>query len=149
MTASEQKWAERIEGWRESGLTSEQFSKGREFRASVLRNWAYKLGRTTRRRPRDETPELRIVRVVRRTVETPTTAGPPMPTKARAPVLATSAVAAPASAPAPATTASAHSNGDSSLGIDVGAVHVVVRPGFDRGTLVALLDVLAVQGGGR
>src|SRR5665213_2768015 len=63
MTATEQKWAERVESWRESGLTSEQYSDGRGFSANGLRHWAYKLGKTERRRPTVEVPEVRIVRV--------------------------------------------------------------------------------------
>jgi hypothetical protein len=57
----------RVESWRESGLTSEQYSDGRGFSASGLRHWAYKLGRTERPRPTVEVPDVRIVRVVRAT----------------------------------------------------------------------------------
>ena len=141
MTATEQKWAERIDGWRESGLTSEQFSEGRAFSANGLRHWAYKLGKTKRRRPGVEAPEVRIVRVVRAAAETPAatmvgTTGAP-------------AATAPAPTPAPMVAAMSATHVDSSLGIEVGAVRVVVQPGFDRATLMAVLDVLAVRGGGR
>jgi hypothetical protein len=100
MTATEQKWAERVESWRESGLTSEDFSDGQGFSASGLRHWAYKLGRTERPRPTVEIPDVRIVRVVRATAgagsvaeapalaATPTAMPAKMPTSARATPLA-------------------------------------------------------------
>src|ERR1022692_3689886 len=116
MTATEQKWAERVESWRESGLTSEQYSDGRGFSANGLRHWAYKLGKTERRRP---------------TVEGPVAAAPPE--------------AATAPTPASMAASSAPTHADPSLGIEVGPVRVVVRPGFDRATLVAVLDVLAAH----
>jgi hypothetical protein len=159
MTATEQKWAERVESWRESGLTSEQYSDGRGFSASGLRHWAYKLGRTERPRPTVEVPDVRIVRVVRATagagpvVEAPALAATPtaipakMPTPARAAPLA---AAAPKAATAQTLTSMAASSepahADPSLGIEVGPVRVVVRPGFDRATLMAVLEVLAVRG---
>lgn len=61
--------AERIDSWRESGLTSEQYSDGRGFSANGLRHWAYKLGKTERRRPMVQVPEVRSLRVVRGTAE--------------------------------------------------------------------------------
>jgi hypothetical protein len=119
MTATEQKWAERIAAWRESGLTSEKFSEGREFSAHGLRQWAYRLGLTERRRRK---PKVRIARVVR--------AAAPAPTDAkeitRDPV--------PAQAP---------------LIVEFDGARVVVRPGFDRATLAVLLEVLVARGGAR
>jgi hypothetical protein len=162
MTATEQKWAERVESWRESGLTSEQYSDGRGFSANGLRHWAYKLGKTERRRPTVEVPEVRIVRVVRATAEagpvaevpalaaTPTAIPAKMPTPARAaPLAAARPEAATAPTPASMAASSAPTHADPSLGIEVGPVRVVVRPGFDRATLVAVLDVLAAHGGTR
>jgi hypothetical protein len=158
MTATEQKWAERVEGWRESGVTSEQYSDGRGFSANGLRHWAYKLGKTKQRRPTVEVPEVRIVRVVRATAEAGPVAEVPalaatataipakMPTLARAAPLA---AAPPEAATAPTPASSAPTPADPSLGIEVGPVRVVVRPGFDRATLVAVLDVLAAHGGTR
>lgn len=158
MRATEQKWAERIESWRESGLTSEQYSDGRGFSANGLRHWAYKLGKTERRRPTVEVPAVRIVRVVRGTAEAGPVAEVPMPTAIPA-KMPTSGRAAPlAAAPTEAATAptpvsmaasSAPRHADPSLGIEVGPIRVVVRPGFDRATLVAVLDVLAAHGGTR
>jgi hypothetical protein len=45
MTATEQKWAERVRAWRESGQTARAFSTGRDFSAGGLRHWAYRLKR--------------------------------------------------------------------------------------------------------
>src|SRR4051812_11662858 len=137
MTATEQKWAERVEGWRESGLTSEQYSDGRDFSANGLRHWAYKLGKTKRRRPGLEVPEVRIVRVVRATAE----AGPATEVPARAetptatPARTTTPgrTAPPAAAPPVAATAPASMAASSptapitpSLDIELGSVRVVV-----------------------
>lgn len=118
MTATEQKWTERVSGWRESGLTSEKFSEGRDFSANGLRHWAYKLGQTKRRRRK---PTMRIARVVRAT-------GAPTAAKAAT------------NGPAPV---------DATMVVELGGARVVVRPGFDRATLAALLDVLATHGGAR
>jgi len=148
MTATEQKWTERIEGWRESGLTSEQFSEGREFSADGLRHWAYKLGKTKRRRPRGEVPELRIVRVVRAKEEAAARAARPKVRMVAAAVTAPAA-AATARATVPAPVANAPSHVDASLGIEVGGVRIVVPPTFDRATLAAVLELLAERGGGR
>jgi len=71
MTATQQKWAERIAAWRESGLTSEKFCEGRDFSANGLRHWAYKLGQTKQRRPKATVP---IARVVRAAAAAPTAA---------------------------------------------------------------------------
>ena len=157
MTATEQKWAERVEGWRESGVTSEEYSDGRGFSANGLRHWAYKLGKTKQRRPTVEEAEVRIVRVVRATAEAgpvaevPASSATPtkMPTPARAAPLAAAPPEAAAPTPSAMAASSAPTHADPSLGIEVGPVRVVVRPGFDRATLVAVLEVLAAHGGAR
>jgi hypothetical protein len=123
MTATAEKWAERIAGWRESGLTSEKFCEGRDFSANGLRHWAYKLGKTKRRRRQPEVPIARVVRV-------------PAPSVACVP------------APAAAKT-TAGAPFDSSLVIEIGGARVVVRPGFDRETLSSLVEVLTARGGAR
>ncbi|MGI8496844.1 MAG: IS66 family insertion sequence element accessory protein TnpA [Gemmatimonadaceae bacterium] len=112
MTATEQKWAERVAGWRESGLTSEKFCEGREFSADGLRHWAHKLGQTKPRRPKRK-PKIAIARVV----------------------------TAPATAPTKPP-ASAREAVDRSIAIELEGARIVVRPGFDRATLAALIDVL-------
>jgi hypothetical protein len=35
------------------------------------------------------------------------------------------------------------------LAVECGGMRLVIRPGFDRGTLAAVLDVLATRGGAR
>jgi hypothetical protein len=115
MTSTEQTWAERVAAWRESGLTSEGFSKGRGFKGNALRNWAWRMGLTKRRRPK---PTVRLARVVR--------------------------------PPPPGTTARIRGGGDDAgMALEVGTARIVVRAGFDRATLAALLDVLSEQGGPR
>jgi hypothetical protein len=39
----EERWRERIEGWRASGLTSVKYCEGRDFTAEGLRHWAHVL----------------------------------------------------------------------------------------------------------
>jgi transposase len=111
-----EKWAKRIEEWRASGLTSDRFCEGRDFTANGLRNWACRLGMTKRRQRK---PKVRFARVVR--------------------VRAAASVA---------TKISAGTLGDvdSGLAVEFGGARVVVRAGFDRRTLAALLEVLAAKG---
>lgn len=42
-------WRKRVEAWRASGLTAEEFSDGRGFAAGTLRWWSSRLGRAQRR----------------------------------------------------------------------------------------------------
>jgi hypothetical protein len=81
-TATEQKWAERVQAWRESGLTAREFSTGRDFSAGGLRHWAYRLKRggtaasaasTPATTPRRKVPQgVRVARVER--ISAPTSA---------------------------------------------------------------------------
>jgi transposase len=48
-------WRGRVEAWRESGVTAEEFTKGREYAAATLRWWSSRLGRA---------PATRFVRLV-------------------------------------------------------------------------------------
>ena len=43
--ASREEWGKRIERWRDSGLTAEQFAGELGINASTLKFWAYKLGK--------------------------------------------------------------------------------------------------------
>lgn len=61
MTATEQKWAERVQGWRESGLSATEYAEGREFSAGGLRHWAYRL----KKRGAEAATSRPVVRVVR------------------------------------------------------------------------------------
>ena len=118
-------WSERVSEWRASGESSTAFCKGKSFTAGGLRYWAHRLkGAESRGKP--SKPEIRLARVLR------------TPAPARAEVRVRSlqrreTASAPAAGPA--------------LVIKVSGARVSVRPGFDRATLAAVLDVLAAKGG--
>ncbi len=42
-----------------------------------------------------------------------------------------------------------HATGDTGVAVEIGSVRVVVRPGFDRPTMAAVLDLLAAVGDAR
>jgi hypothetical protein len=107
---------DRIDAWRASGLKSEDFCAGGEFAAGLLRHWAWRLGKTRRRRGGKDLAawspaQVQLARVVR--VRTPSAFA------AEAPVA-----------------------GPGGLHVEIGRVRVVVPPSFDGATLSALLDVL-------
>lgn len=52
-------WTRRVEAWRASGLTAEEFSHGRGFAASTLRWWSSRLRRGSAGRP-----QIALARVV-------------------------------------------------------------------------------------
>jgi hypothetical protein len=130
--ASAKLWAERVAAWRASGLTSEEFSRGREFTAGGLRHWAYRLGKTTKRgqirtaaakadarRRQPLKPErVRLARVVRE--------ASPEGTRSTAPT---------GGAPAPTATAPA-------VTVELGRFRIAVAAGCDRETLATVLSVL-------
>jgi len=123
---NEQKWAERVVAWRASGLTSMEFSAGREFTAGGLRHWAYLLKRrasSSGAPPARARPALRIARVERL-----------QPTPAR-PAEASGLPAAPASVAPPA------------LMIELGSSRLSVPAGFDVTTLEVVLSALAAPVG--
>jgi hypothetical protein len=62
MTTTESKWAARVEAWRSSEKTAEEFASGQGFEPSTLRYWASRLRAAARKRP---TPAVRMARVVR------------------------------------------------------------------------------------
>ena len=45
MTKTEEKWAERVREWKDSGKLAEAFTKGQPYKASTLRWWAAELRR--------------------------------------------------------------------------------------------------------
>ena len=112
-------WAERVVGWKSSGLTSEKYCEGKPFTAGGLRHWARCLRQTKAREPQALT--VRIAKVVPRAL-----------------VDDGSAVSVPL-----APLGSARS--PESLYVEVGALRVAVRPGFDRVALAAVIDVLAAR----
>ena len=126
--ASAKVWSRRIDAWRASGLKSEDFCAGGEFAAGLLRHWAWRLGKTRRRRGSKDLAasspaQVQLARVVR--------VRAPGALAAEAPV-AVSPVG---------------------LRVEVGRVQVVIPPSFDGVTLSAVLDVLErradAHGGGR
>ncbi len=115
------KWRRRVQEWRASGLSSTAFSEGEPFSAGGLRHWAHRL------RQQQAAKAARPVRIAR-VVSVP--AAPLAETREPAPGVAVAAA-------------------EAALVVEVGAARVAVRPGFDRVTLAAVLEVLASRGGAR
>lgn len=66
MKSTEEVWAERVAGWRASGLTAPQFTEGKPFTASGLRYWASRLKKVSSPRKAGVT----LARIVRPDEET-------------------------------------------------------------------------------
>jgi hypothetical protein len=67
MTPTEVKWSERVGEWKASGQSADEFSQGREFKASTLRWWASRIGRgAVGERRKARSARVRMVRVVPR-----------------------------------------------------------------------------------
>jgi len=49
-------WRSRVAEWRESGVTANEFCRGKEFSVGSLRHWVWRLGRA---------PKIRIAKVTR------------------------------------------------------------------------------------
>jgi hypothetical protein len=60
MTATQTKWSERVQAWRASGKTADEYASAFEFQASTLRYWASRLKTESAEKP------AVIARVVRR-----------------------------------------------------------------------------------
>jgi hypothetical protein len=127
MTETEQKWQDRVRGWRESGQSAEVFAQTHGFSAGGLRHWAYKLK----------------VRGIATGAGTTAKSDAVAPAKRKAAhrvrVARVERVQAPASMTA--------------LTVEIGAARVRVPAGIDaallRTTIGALLDLAAVDGGTR
>jgi hypothetical protein len=117
-------WTERVPEWKASGLTSLEYCEGKPFTAGGLRYWASRLRREQSRRPAPHA--IRMARVI-----VGATASVPEPAPRQTPPIS----------PGRSTT--------EALTVECGEMRVVVRPGFDRGTLAGVLDVLAARGGVR
>lgn len=82
---TEQKWSARVEAWRASGQTARKFAEGKDYSASGLRYWAYRLRQASEAaavvetKPHGEVAakEVRIARVLRA----------PMATEAETPIM--------------------------------------------------------------
>ncbi len=117
-------WAKRVSDWRASGLTSIAFCTGKPYTPGGLRCWAHLLQERPRAKPKKTT--IRIGRVL------------------RVPAAAVAAKSAPTASTGESTPAAT-----AVLIVELGAARVTVPQGFDRSTLVAVLDVLAARGGPR
>jgi hypothetical protein len=51
MTATQTKWAERVQAWRASGKTADEYASAFEFQASTLRYWASRLKTVSSEKP--------------------------------------------------------------------------------------------------
>jgi transposase len=66
MTKTESKWSERVEEWRASGQSAEDYARERDFKASTLRWWSSQLLRRAScvGAPVQMPPSVRMVRAV-------------------------------------------------------------------------------------
>jgi uncharacterized caspase-like protein len=123
MTETESKWAERVKEWKASGQTAKAFAQGRDFKASTLTYWAYRVRRiggrpvapATRQEPATglaTTPQVRMVRV--------------RPTRVRR---------------KSRTAVGARSTG-ATMVIAIGAARIEVRSDFDRALLAQVVEAI-------
>jgi hypothetical protein len=117
-------WTERVAGWKASGQTSRKYSEGKPFSASGLRYWSSRLRREQSHRPTPPTVRIAKVEVDGRASRPGRVLRKESITPAAEPV-------------------------GEALAVEFGGVRLAIRPGFDRGTLAAVLDVLASRGGAR
>ena len=118
-------WAERVEAWRASGQTSEEFSQGRGFSGGGLRHWAYRLGKT-RGRPKGVAGlkgAVRLARVLR-------SPGVELGATRRERSLESS------------------SGSGSAMAVEIRDARVIVPAGFDAATLRNVLAVLDERAAG-
>jgi hypothetical protein len=66
MTKTEAKWAERLEQWKASGKSQEEFAQGKPFKASTLRWWSTELKRRNVRGQEEPAGDIRMARVMRK-----------------------------------------------------------------------------------
>ena len=123
MTETESKWAERVREWKASGQTAKAFAQGRDFKASTLTYWAYRVrrigGRPVAPATRQEsatglatTPQVRMVRV--------------RPTRARR----------------KSPNAAAAAGTGATMVIAIGAARIEVRSDCDRALLAQIVEAL-------
>ena len=126
--ADAETWTSRISEWKASGLTSGEFCEGKPYSAGGLRHMAYRLGKG--RAARVVEPQIRLAKVLVGRREAAPSSGTAAPKEATG-------------------VQSEPKGGAEALAIECGSMRVLVRSGFDRGTLAAVLDVLAARGGPR
>ena len=118
-------WAERVAGWRASGLPSPKYCEGKPFSAGGLRYWASRLQRGQPVLPAETAPRLARIEVIRKVRRT------------SVPIAGLSDEAS--------AVASAVPGGDA-IAVECGGMRVTIRPGFNRETLAAVLDILVARG---
>jgi hypothetical protein len=68
MTGTESKWTERVQTWKSSGQSADDYAQGQGYAASTLRWWASRLGRRVSTEPGEAKPKaaprVRMVRLV-------------------------------------------------------------------------------------
>ena len=73
--ASRDEWSKRVERWRESGLSAEEFATEIGVNANSLRHWGWRLGaekrRGERRPARKSEPRMEFIEVASLAMETP------------------------------------------------------------------------------
>ena len=119
-------WKRRVQEWRASGQSSGAFCEGKGFTAGGLRNAAHRLGLIPA--PSAAVPATRLARVVRE------------------PSVASSSTEPERVFPLPAQVAT---RSMAPLVVECGALRMAVRPGFDRETFAAVIDVLVARVGAR
>lgn len=64
MTETETKWSNRVQEWKASGRTAEEFAQGQGFEPSTLRFWASKLRQVKTAPVMERVPRVRMARVI-------------------------------------------------------------------------------------
>ena len=124
--ASEATWAKRVAEWRESGLTSEEFCRGKAVTAGGLRCAATT---TKKGEGAGRAPVVAVAKVVR--------------TSSTTSAAVRSAVAH------PAATGARSPDSEVAVVLEVGGVRLGVRRGCDATTLTAVFEALFQRGGAR
>jgi hypothetical protein len=134
-------WTKRVADWQSSGETFSRHCKGKAFSPSALRYWVQRLRQAM---PPSKPP---AVPVTSHGDDAPPSkpAKPPVREVRMARVERTPAPTVVSGAvPRQASVAS-----DGAIVVEFCAARVSVRPGFDRSTLAAVLEVVAAHGAGR
>jgi hypothetical protein len=140
MAADRDLWVKRVAAWQTSGRTAKEFSRGQEYAESALRYWSTRLRKEAQAQQERQSRDARFALADGQDAA---------PKKVR---LARVVPRVPASTSKAAATRAYHT-ATGSIVIAVGAIRVLVEPGFDAMTLGAVVDVLdnrvRVTGGAR
>ena len=134
-------WTRRVADWQSSGETFSRHCKGKAFSPSALRYWVQRLrqampaGKPSDVLVADRGQDVPASRPAKRAVS-----------EVRMARVERTYAPAGASGTAPRQASSAS---DETVVVELGSARVSVRPGFDRSTLAAVLEVVAAHGPGR